>query len=61
MRDLREEELLFISGGTTAPQVSSNALVQAGYAAGWHVGHAIGQTIKDVGTIASTLGDWIFG
>lgn len=60
MIDLNNNELVSINGGT-APAPSSNALVNLGYAAGWHAGHAVGQTIKDVGSMVSTVGSWIFG
>ncbi|POS01008.1 hypothetical protein [Flavobacterium croceum] len=61
MKNLSYNEILEINGGSTAPHVSNNSDVQAGYSVGWHIGHAIGQTIKDVGTMVSTVGDWIFG
>lgn len=61
MIDLNNDELVLTNGGTTVPTGSSNALVNLGYVAGWHAGHAIGQTIKDVGGMVSTVGSWIFG
>jgi hypothetical protein len=55
MKNLNYNELITINGGESAPHVSSNAAVQAGYSVGWHIGHAIGQTIQDVGHIADSL------
>lgn len=46
MESLSNAELLYINGG--APRASSDHYVQGGYSIGWHIGHAIGQTIQDI-------------
>ena len=52
MIELNIQELKEISGGlSTCPDVSSNGIVQSGYSLGWHIGHAIGETIKDFHSI----------
>ena len=51
MESLNYEELVQINGG--APRVSNDKYVQGGYSIGWHIGHAIGQTIKDIKSIFS--------
>ena len=54
MKDLTYKELISIDGGIwAAPDVSTNDWVNGGYAVGWHIGHAIGQTIKDFKSIFS--------
>ena len=54
MKNLTYEELVSIDGGIWgAPDVSSDSVVNGAYSVGWHVGHAIGQTIKDIKSIFS--------
>jgi hypothetical protein len=54
MKELTLEEQITIDGGLWgAPDVSKDGIVNAGYSVGWHIGHAIGQTIKDIKSIFS--------
>lgn len=63
MRELNYIEILEINGGATHPPIVSNdANVQGGYSVGWHLGHAIGNTVQMFGNTLSALGmaikDW---
>ena len=53
MENLSYDELISIEGGS--PIVSSDPNVQGGYHWGYHIGRAIGTTIKQVGQIFSAL------
>ena len=56
MRDLNIKESMEINGGTTPPRVSSDPHVQAGHTFGWHIGHAIGNTVQMFGDTLDALG-----
>lgn len=55
MKDLNNFEIMTINGGQEAPVVSSDPNVQNGYGIGWHIGHAIGNTIQQIGEILDTV------
>ena len=46
MKSLKYNELISINGGECHPTVSSDSTVQGSYGVGWHIGHAIGETIS---------------
>lgn len=58
MRALTKEEILCTNGGGKAPSVSHDSSVQGGYTVGWHIGHAIGNTINDFGKIWTEVKGW---
>ena len=55
MRNLSKNELILTNGGCTCPTVSDDPDVQSGYSVGWHIGHAIGNTIEMMGAVLDTL------
>ena len=58
---LTATELLDINGGkANPPHVSDNSYVQTGYEIGWHIGHAVGNTIQQAGQIIENIGDLLF-
>lgn len=59
MKELNLKELISINGGTEChPIVSSDPNVQNGYGIGWHIGHAIGNTIDMFGDVAESIMGW---
>jgi hypothetical protein len=58
MENLNLNELISINGGNEChPTVSSDSSVQSGYGIGWHIGHAIGNTVEMFADVVGTLGD----
>ena len=57
MRELSRIELINIDGGNDDchPTVSDDTCVQTGYGIGWHIGHAIGNTIDQFGDILEAI------
>ncbi len=56
MRDLKYDEVIHINGGSEChPTVSDDPNVQHGYGVGWHIGHAIGNTVQMMGAVLDTL------
>jgi len=56
MENLNFNELISINGGTDChPTVSDDPNVQNGYGIGWHIGHAIGNTIEMFGDVLDHL------
>lgn len=58
MENLNLKELISINGGGCHPIVSSDSNVQNGYGIGWHIGHAIGNTVEMFGNVMSRLNPW---
>ena len=56
MKDLNIKECIETYGGATPPNVSNDHHVQSGYTFGWHIGHAVGNTVQMFGNTLSSLG-----
>lgn len=61
MKNLTLNETLLINGGTDDchPIGSDDPNVQSGYGIGWHIGHAIGNTIQQFGDITEAMFGWL--
>ena len=56
MKNLNLSELISINGGQEChPIVSSDSSVQAGYGLGWHIGHALGNTLELIGDMLDAV------
>ena len=56
MKNLNLNELILINGGQEChPTVSSDSSVQAGYGLGWHIGHALGNTLEQIGDMLDAV------